>query len=102
MKNNILKISLINAFGVTLYVALVALVFRYAEPLFGKMNNYFGQVAFLMLFVLSVAVVGYLILAKPVMFYLDGAKKEAIKLLVSTIAWIFLATLIALLIQIWI
>jgi len=102
MKNNILKTSLINALGVTLYVALIALVFRYAEKIFGKMNSYLGQLSFLLLFVLSAAVVGYLILAKPIMLYLDGAKKEAAKLLVSTIGWLFVATILALLIQIWI
>lgn len=102
MKNNIIKTSLANALGVTAYAALVSLVFRYGEKLFGKMNNFWGPLAFLLLFVLSAAIVGALILGKPLMLYLDGVKKEAAALLFCTIGWLCLATIIALAIQVWI
>lgn len=101
MKNSIIKMSLVNALGVTLYVASVTLVMRNAEKVFGKMDSYVGQLSFLMLFVLSAAVVGYLILGKPIMLYLDNAKKEAIQVLTYTIGILFLATIIALAIQVW-
>ena len=50
--------------------------------------------AFLMLFVLSAAIVGLLVFAKPVMMYLEGAKKEAVTLVFYIVAWLALITVI--------
>ncbi len=83
-----------NAFGVVSYVALVALVMNNAERIFGKMENILGIIAFLLLFTFSAAVVGTLILGKPLMLFLDGHKKEAIRHLIATLGWLFLAMLI--------
>ncbi|MCX6811159.1 MAG: hypothetical protein NT039_00480 [Candidatus Berkelbacteria bacterium] len=100
MKNSeLVKTSLINAVLTIIYVFLVALLIWKANDIFGKMDNFLGPFAFLLLFTLSAAIVGSLIVGKPIFLYLDGQKKEAIKLLFYTIAWLFVATIIALLIQ---
>ena len=39
---------------------------------------------FLMLFVFSALLTGYLVLGKPIMMYVDGQKKEAVRLLFYT------------------
>lgn len=98
--SKLVKTSLINAVLTIVYVFLVALLMFKADKIFGQMKNLWGPFAFLLLFVLSAAIVGSLILAKPILLYLDGQKKEAVKLLLYTIAWLFAATIIALLVQI--
>ena len=98
MNNKLLRYSFIHSVGVLIYITSVALLMTYGEQLFGKMNNVLGPIAFLLLFVLSALVVGALVLGKPIMFYLDGRKKEAIQLLLYTILWLFILTLLVFLI----
>ncbi len=90
--------SLIQATGTALYVAAVAFLISNASAFFGKGPSALSLAAFLMLLVLSVAVTGLLIFGKPVLLYLDGAKKQAIAMLLATIAWLFTITVIALII----
>jgi len=93
-KINIFLWSAINSLGVFIYTSLVALLMTNGEKLFGSMNNLVGGVAILMLFILSAAVVGSLIIAKPLMLYLDGHKEEALRLLMYTIFSLFIITLV--------
>jgi len=99
MKNNLIKTSFVNALGVAVYCSVVAYVMQNGEHLFGKMQNFWGPLSFLMLFVVSAAIVGSLVFGKPAMMYLGGEKKEAVRLLGYTLVWLFLATLILLIIQ---
>ena len=50
----------------------------------------------LMLFVFSAAVTGSLIFGQPVLWYLDGKKKDALTLLTYTLAVFFILTVITL------
>lgn len=86
MKNSKLIITaILNSLGVAVYVFLVSLIMNNGEKIFGSMaNKTIAPVAFLLLFVFSALVTGGLILAKPIMFYLDGQKKEGVKLLFYT------------------
>jgi len=86
MKNSTLvRWGATHAFGVLLYIFLLAIFFSEA-------NNWFGQadqkivtpVAALMLFVFSALVTGGLVLGKRLMLYFDGHKKEGVKLLFFT------------------
>ena len=96
MKKNLIAVSLINSLGVIVYVLLVAAIMQNGEKLFGKMTNFWGPFAFLMLFVLSASIVGLLTLGKPIMLYLNGEKKEAAQMLFYTVLWLFIATFITL------
>ena len=96
-KLSLFKKALANSLGVLVYCGLVGYVMVIGDRIFGKIDNVFGVVAFLMLFVLSTAIVGSLVLAKPIIYYLDGKKKEAISLLLYTIGILFLMTIIILL-----
>jgi hypothetical protein len=91
--------ALAHAVGVVIYVFLVALIMSYGEKLFGNQGSLIAIVTFLLLFVLSAAVVGGLIFAQPVMMYLDDKKKEAIKMLIQTITWLFVIVIIFLMIM---
>ena len=64
------------------------------------MDNFLGPVAFLLLFVLSAAITGALILGRPVVLYLENRKLEAVKLFLYTVGWLFVTTLAALIAQI--
>lgn len=89
--------ALVNSVGTFVYVTLIALVLTNGDRIFGEMNTLLGPIVFLMLFVLSVAIVGLLILGRPAMLYLDGKKQQAVQLLLQTIGWLAILTSIGLL-----
>lgn len=100
MKNSKLILwGFLQALGVAVYVSVVALVMQNGEKMFGKMNNFWGPVGFLLLFVLSAAVTGSLTLGRSVLMYLENRKAEAVKLFGFTLGWLFLITLFILLSQ---
>lgn len=99
--SKLISLSFIQALGVIIYTLIIAWVLSNAENVFGKFSDVWGPFIFLLLFVISAAIVGLLIFAKPVFLYLDSLKKEAIKMLALTIGWIFLGTVVSLLIYIW-
>jgi hypothetical protein len=88
--------GLASALGEAAYVMLVALFMMNAGRYFGDEASVVAIAVFLMIFVLSAAVSGALILGRPVLLYLEGQKKEAVKLFTITLAWmlIFLAILL--------
>ncbi len=98
-KLNLPLISFLSALGIAVYVTGVALLMQNSEQIFGKMDNLLGPVAFLLLFVVSAAVCGALALGKPALLYFNGQKKEAVKLFLYTVAWVFVITMIVLIIQ---
>lgn len=84
--NKLFKIAAINALGVLTYILLVAgTIFSFDKWMEDSTPEFLQPVVMLMLLVLSVAVVGTLIFARPVMFFLEGSKKEALKLLGYTL-----------------
>ena len=95
-KINLIRSSLRNSLATTVYVAIVALIMHNAEKFFGPMKNIIGPIAFLLLFVTSAAITGFLVLGQPIMLYLDNQKSEGIKLFVYTAVWLFIFTIIAL------
>ena len=96
----IIKNALINSVLAIAYIAIVATFINNAEKIVGQADNIVSSMTFLSLLVFSVAMMGILIFGRPVMWYLDGVKKEAIKLLFWTVGFIFIALVIFLLILI--
>ena len=68
------------------YVTLVATLLQNGHIIFGEKDNALMPVAFLLLFVVSAAVMGMLVLGRPILWYLDGKKREAVELVGVTIA----------------
>lgn len=93
MNKNFIKIAFLHAVGVLVYIIFVVSILQNAERIFGKMNNIVGPASFLMLFVTSAAVTGGLTLGRPVLWYWDGKKKEAVELLIYTVGWLLVFTL---------
>ena len=88
---NIFKNALLNSLGTTAYIAAVASLFFYGLKNLGPGNTVLIPIFMLMLFVFSAAFTGLLVFGRPMLWYLDGKKKEAVSLLVSTLL-IFLIT----------
>ena len=97
-KNATLKTGLINALIATAYIAVVALVITNGESLFGKNDSVLNGMLFLLLFVISAAVMGVTIFGRPIMWYLDGQKKEAVRLVSYTLALLLFIAIIVFLI----
>lgn len=91
--------SLINAVGVFVYVMLVVLVMTNGEKIFGQMENFWGPVVFLLLFVFSALVCGLLVFGRPIYLWFDNNKKEAVKMLLFTVVNLFVILLLALVIN---
>jgi len=88
IKTKLIKISLVHAIVASLYVATVSLLMSNSEKLFRNNNNVFNGMAMLLLLVISATIMGWLVLGKPLLMYLDGSKKEALKLFYLTIMWL--------------
>lgn len=90
----IIKRALINALGTVAYIILVASFMFSMQDITPKEDTIFVITSVLLLFVCSAAITGFLVFGKPVMLYIDGKKKEAVRLLGYTIGIILLITLI--------
>jgi hypothetical protein len=88
MKPTIIKYACINALLTTLYIVCVAVFFFYVPKHFSfpeKPDTVFAPIMMLMLFVFSAAITASLVLGRPILWYLDGKKKEAVSLLIHTL-----------------
>lgn len=100
-KGSILKYSFINAILTAVYVVLVAFfMYSVSQTPSESEGNVIIPIAILMLLVISVAIVGSLLFGRPIMWYIDGKKKQAIVLLVYTLGIFLAITIIFLLILI--
>ena len=97
MKNTILKHAFLNALGTALYITLVAGFFSYVtkNPKPDKPTILIPMFT-LMLLVFSASITSTLMFGRPVVWYLDGKKKEALSLLGYTLGCFFVITLLAL------
>lgn len=80
------KNPFINALSASVYIVLGVMIMTFAtKPLQNKPDTVFIPVVILSLLTLSVAVMAYIFFYQPVMLFLEGKKKEAIKLFVQTV-----------------
>jgi len=99
-KREILKHAVINSFCTALYVIFIVLFIYLLSLIFPNGEIILIPIAMLMLFVFSAAFTGSLVFLKPMMWYLDGKKKEAVSLLVYTLGIFLILTIIAFLLLI--
>ena len=96
-KKNLWLLGAGQALAVSVYIGLVAWLMNNGERLFGEMDSGFmAPVVFLLLFVFSALVTSSLVLAKPLMLYLEGEKKQAIQLFLYTGLSLFVILIIGL------
>ena len=75
---------------------LVGFFIYSGERIFGDKPSAFIPIIMLLLFVFSALLTGTLILGKPIFWYIEGKKKEAVSLLLYTIV-VFLITILLIL-----
>lgn len=93
---NLVKTGLLNAFLALVYISLVAAVMSNGEKIFGNTpNKIVGPIAFLLLFVISASVTGYLIVGRSLLLYFDNQKPAALKLFGLTLLFLFVFALAA-------
>jgi hypothetical protein len=97
-KSQLILWSLVNSLGAFIYIALVSLFMSNTTKIFGQMSDVWGGIIILLLLVFSALVMGVLILGRPIIFYLNGQKKEGVKLLIYTLITLFLLLLITIII----
>jgi hypothetical protein len=74
-----------NALFAELYIIVIVLGSYYGPRLFGEVETILAPIAFLSLFVLSAAIMGYLFCYEPIAQYIDGKKEEAIRHFIQTV-----------------
>jgi hypothetical protein len=96
MKNKkIYQWAALDALGTALYLLLVGAFMNNASRIFGEVDNkLISPAVFLLIFILSALITGSLVLGRPIILYLDGQKKEGIKLLLLTGVCLFVVLLI--------
>ena len=98
---SICKQSFLYSIGATAWIVLVAVFMQNANNLFGKVDTVITGVAALLLFSTSALIVGGLVVGKPIFMYIDGKKKEAVKMVIANGGWMLLY-LVVVLITMWI
>jgi hypothetical protein len=84
MKKNIILHAVRNAILMFAYVTAVGLFMSNASHILGEKDTVFTPVAALMLLVFSAGLMAILLFGQPVMWFIEGRKKEAVQLLSYT------------------
>ena len=97
-----IKTALLNSSTTTLYIILVASFMYFLQSnLSQKPDNILMPISMLLLFVFSAAFTGSLVFGKPIILYLDNKKKEALSLIIYTLFFLLIITLMIFLILIY-
>ena len=89
-QKHIMRYAVAHAGFVVLYIGLVATFMTHAPRLLGRFEDtWLAPTLFLLLFVISASVMSLLVFGRPLMWYLDGARHEAVKLAVATVGVLF-------------
>ena len=89
-----IKSPILNAFLATIYIVVVASIMKYGSDLPGPKDTILAPIAFISLFTLSAAVMGYLFVYQPLCFYLDGEKKKAVNFFLKTVGVFAVVTIL--------
>lgn len=94
---NILAKTFRNTFGAVVYIFLVSQIMQNGGKWFGEKDNMFTPFVVLLLFSLSVAVVGGLVFGQSVILLFEGKKNESVKAAVYSVGWFGIYTALGLL-----
>ena len=91
------KNPIINAISASLYITLIVLTMTsVTQPLRNKPDTFFTPIVFLSVLTLSVAVMAFLFFYQPILLFIEGKKKEAVRLFLQTTGIFGIITLVAL------
>jgi hypothetical protein len=88
-------IGLLQALGLGFYCSLVGIIFWKGNAWFGNIDNSWGPLAMLSLFVVSALICALIALGYPFLVFWDKKNtKEALKLISYTAAWLLLFVIV--------
>lgn len=91
------KNPFINAISALVYIFLVVTVMTLVtQPLRDKPDTFLAPVTFLTVLTLSVTVMAFLFFYQPVLFFIEGKKKEAVNLFAKTVGIFSIFTVLVL------
>ncbi|MBI2409552.1 hypothetical protein HYV30_00735 [Candidatus Kaiserbacteria bacterium] len=91
MNKDIIGYAALHGGAVALYISGIAFFINNADRWFGRLEDTpAAPVLMLTLFVLSAAITGSLVLGRPLIWFLDGKRREAVALFISTLAVLLL------------
>lgn len=91
------KNPIINALSASVYIILVVSVMTFVtQPLKNKPDTFFAPITVLFVLTLSVAVMAYLFFYQPLLFFIEGKRKEAVNLFVKTVGIFAVITIVVL------
>jgi len=96
-KSKIFKYAFLNGVATAVYIVLVALFLTFISGFFPEEDTVIAPIFMLMLFVVSAGITGSLVLGRPILWYIDGKKKESVILLSETLGIILLIAVLVLL-----
>jgi|SRR3989344_848934 len=81
------KNPVVNALSASAYIVLIVSIMTFVtQPLKSKPDTFFAPITVLFVLTLSVTVMAYLFFCQPLQFFIEGKKKEAVKLFLQTTA----------------
>ncbi len=80
-------LAFLQATGLLVYITLVSLFMINANKIFGPIGNFLGPMAFLLLFVVSAMISGFLVLGRAGFLFWEKKYKEAFALVGWTLAF---------------
>lgn len=78
-----------QAFGIVAYCFLIGVFFWNADAVLGQTDTFLSPIVFLLLLSVSILVCGILVFLKPYKLFVAGKTKEALGVVISTAASLF-------------
>ena len=94
--SSLVKKAVASALGVFVYVALFGAFMQNIQHFMPDKPGVLGIAFMLMLFIISACITGSLVLLRPVLLYVDGQKKDAVKLFAYTVLSLFVVAVVVL------
>jgi len=95
-RSKIIFYSITHSLGVLAYIFLLVSFMNNGKNFFGDPPEILIGIVMLSTFVLSASITGLLVLGRPIHLYFNGLKKEALILLISTLACLTIFVLLLL------
>lgn len=80
-------LAFLQATGLFIYIGLISLFLANANKIFGPVGGLLGPMAFLLLFIVSAIISGFLVLGRAGFLFWEKRYKEAFTLALWTLAW---------------
>src|SRR3989339_1676728 len=91
------KNPIINALSASVYIILVVSIMTFVtQPLKNKPDTFLAPIIVLFMLTLSVVVMAFLFFYQPLQIFIEGKKKEAVKLFIQTVGIFAVFTVVVL------